>query len=81
MPLVKQQIMLMNSTYPAVWCQLTFVTALPVSTSDSLTCYQMEKKLFKRKEIIFLLHKPENQNGFPQSVVEVLQVMWSLSSI
>ena len=58
--------MLMNSTFPAVWCQLTFVTALLVSTSDSLTCYQMQKKLFKRKEINFLLHKPENQNDFPQ---------------
>ena len=78
MPLVKQQIMSMLSSFPAVWCKLTFVISLLGSASDSLTC-----KNFKvRKEIIFfLLHKPENQNDFPQSVVEVLQVMQSLSSI
>lgn len=49
MPLVKQLVMLMNPTFPAVWCQLTFVTALLVSTSDSLTCYQMQKKTLQKK--------------------------------
>ena len=44
--------------------------------------FKAKKNLKVKKEIIFfLLHKPENQNDFPQSVVEVLQVMQSLSSI